>query len=324
VREAGAEAIATGHTLDDQAETLLMRLARGSGIDGLSAMQPVSQIDALKLLRPLLGLPKARLEASLRARGLGWTVDPSNQNPSFERPRLRTLMPALIAAGLTPEAIATSARRLARGRAVLDQAAAQACRLFVGVHEAGYFEVDRHGFDQLAEDLRLRLLGRLLGRIGPPGAFERMARLELLMARLAAEPRLGLSLGGCLIQAGPDKILVLREPGREGLPRLTLSPGESADWDRRWRIDLSAGAPATIAVRALETADFQGEIAAAGKASGAPRKALLATPSAWSGSTLIAAPLLGLSSPEISFAALLSLDNLLAPRANDVATISEP
>ena len=305
--EAGAQALATGHTIDDQAETLLMRLARGSGVDGLAAMAPMSQLGELLLLRPLLGLPKARLEASLRARGIGWVTDPSNANPAFERPRLRAAMPTLEAAGLTAQAIATSARRLARGRAALEQITGEAAKRIVTIHDEGYFGIARAGFDALPHDIRLRLLGRLIGRLGTPDQPERLARLERLVGELVKEAHPTASLAGCLIKAGPDRITVLREPGREGLPSLILAPGASADWDRRCHVALSASAPDRVTIRALEEADFHAHIAAAARASGLPRAVLLTCPSAWRGPDLIAMPVLGFLSPEVAFAPSLSL-----------------
>jgi len=305
--ESGAQALATGHTLDDQAETLLMRLARGSGVDGLAAMAPVSQLGELRLLRPLLGLPKARLEASLRTRSIAWITDPSNANPAFERPRLRAIMPALEAAGLTAHAIATSARRLARGRAALEQITGEAARRIVIIHDEGYFDIARADFDALPQDIRLRLLGRLIARLGTPEQPERLARLERLVTELERESHPAASLAGCLIKAGPDRITLIREPGREGLPVLTLAPGASADWDRRCHIAVAASAPGGLTIRALTEADVHEHIAAAARASGLPRAVLLTCPSAWRGPDLIAMPVLGFLSADVAFTPGLSL-----------------
>ena len=118
----GMATLLTAHTRDDQAETLLMRLARGSGLDGLAAMapwveaRPGGEIGALQIVRPLLGVAKARLRATLEQRGVGWIEDPSNQSPAFERTRWRAARGHLEALGLSDEMLASSARRL-RGRA---------------------------------------------------------------------------------------------------------------------------------------------------------------------------------------------------------------
>src|SRR4051812_31715764 len=98
-RAFGATHILTGHTRDDQAETLLMRMARGSGVAGLAAMARQSQREGVVLARPLLQLSKSRLVATLTGAKLGFVVDPSNRDLSFTRPRFRALMPALAAEG---------------------------------------------------------------------------------------------------------------------------------------------------------------------------------------------------------------------------------
>src|SRR6266481_8543833 len=98
-RQSHATHILTAHTRDDQAETLLMRLLRGSGIAGLAAMARESERDGLLLARPFLDLSKARLIATLKKARVGFAEDPTNRDTSFTRPRLRTLMPILAAEG---------------------------------------------------------------------------------------------------------------------------------------------------------------------------------------------------------------------------------
>src|SRR5205085_6849338 len=110
-----------GHTRDDQAETFLMRLARGSGIDGLAAMPergplPVRQYSSVELLRPLLQFSRDSLRNHLRQRGAVWLEDPMNHDPAFARVRVRQLIPAMVAAGLTPERIADASKHIGRAR----------------------------------------------------------------------------------------------------------------------------------------------------------------------------------------------------------------
>ena len=91
-------AIVTAHQLDDQAETVLMRLARGSGLDGLAAIPAESRWAGMPVLRPLLDVPKARLVATLEAEGIAFAEDASNHDPRFERARLRGCGDALVRA----------------------------------------------------------------------------------------------------------------------------------------------------------------------------------------------------------------------------------
>src|SRR6202022_1937497 len=113
-RQNRATHILTAHTRDDQAETLLMRLLRGSGIAGLAAMGRESERDGLLLARPFLHVSKSQLIATLKRAKLGFADDPTNRDPSFTRPRLRTLMPVLAAEGGDTRNLARLASRLAR------------------------------------------------------------------------------------------------------------------------------------------------------------------------------------------------------------------
>ena len=127
LRKHGIATLYVGHTLDDQAETFLLRLGRGSGLDGLSAMRalapfPVSEFEDLNLARPMLGISRAALRAYLKTLNQSWLDDPMNSEARFARSRIRHLMPALEAAGLAPSRIADAANHLARARAALELA----------------------------------------------------------------------------------------------------------------------------------------------------------------------------------------------------------
>ena len=125
--------IVVGHHEDDQAETVLMRLARGSGLDGLSGMRdeehvsPADGANGYTIVRPLLRTPKARLMATLQAAGRSWKEDPSNHAPEFERVRMRQALETLRGLGIGSAEIGRSAWRLSRARrAVLAGAEAAA------------------------------------------------------------------------------------------------------------------------------------------------------------------------------------------------------
>jgi tRNA(Ile)-lysidine synthase len=122
-RALGAEAILTAHHADDQAETVLFRLLRGSGVAGLSGMEALTLRDGITLARPLLGVRKADLVADLRARGEAFVDDPSNVDPRFARTRLRALLRELGGEGLDALNLARLARRMAEADAALDGAA---------------------------------------------------------------------------------------------------------------------------------------------------------------------------------------------------------
>src|SRR5262245_23453352 len=168
MRRVGLTVLATAHTAEDQAETLLMRLARGSGVDGLGAMAPWTALAPptapgereILLARPLLAVAKARLRAALAARGVSWLEDESNAAPRFERSRLRAAQETLLRLGLRPDSLGLSAQRLQGARAALDWAVAEFCRTegSYRVDPTGLIRLDAAAWGALPSELRLRVL----------------------------------------------------------------------------------------------------------------------------------------------------------------------
>jgi len=256
VRRHGLAALLTAHTLDDQVETLLMRLARGSGLDGLAAMAPSARLGGLLLLRPLLEVPKARLLATLAARGISWIEDPSNQSPAFERTRLRAVRAGLEPLGLAGPAPALSARRLRRARSALEAVTDDVCAEAAGlVHTdpCGAFAVNRVRLGGLPEEIALRVLARCIAAAGGLRQPPPLAKLEAIGEALRAEAgaRASWTLGRAGIAAGTDAVTIGREPGREPLPRLTVEAGAEVLWDGRFAVRVGRGIAGSVEVGAV-------------------------------------------------------------------------
>jgi len=249
--------LVTAHHLDDQAETFLMRLKRGSGLDGLAAIPEASTWSGIAVLRPLLDMPKARLAATLTAAGLGWAEDPSNSDQRFERARMRASGEALSKLGLTAEALARSAQRLRRARVALDDAA----QAFLGNHgamsDAGYCLVDRSALAVAPEEIALRVLARAVNAVSGREKPLQLAKLESLLESLGENPKSAHTLGGCRLQPIGERLGVFRETRGTGLPSLRLSPGERALWDNRFAVELQRSAPAPVTVAALGEARWR-------------------------------------------------------------------
>ncbi len=180
-RAVGASHIFTAHTRDDQAETFIMRLSRGSGIGGLAAMARQSARDGVMLARPLLDVPKVHLIATLRKAGIDFAEDPSNRDPRFARPRLRELMPVLASEGADARNLVRLASRLARANAALDIMTEGAERYLASFDafdgRAGF---DLGAFSALSDEIRVRLLLRAIDRAGHEGPAE-LGKVEALL-----------------------------------------------------------------------------------------------------------------------------------------------
>ena len=223
-RSNGATHILTAHTRDDQAETLLMRMLRGSGIAGLAAMTRVSEREGLWLARPLLDVSKAQLVATLNRARINFADDPTNRDVSYTRPRLRALMPALAAEGGDSKNLARLAARLARANAALEVLADGAERYLAlrDRNDAARFGFDAATFAGLAEEIRLRLLKRAIDRVGHEGPAE-LGKLEAVLAVLdqaiaAGGSRQKLTLAGAMVTLIGGRIHVEPAPPRRAKP----------------------------------------------------------------------------------------------------------
>jgi tRNA(Ile)-lysidine synthase len=289
----GIPAIATAHTLDDQAETFLMRLKRGSGLDGLAAIPSRGEWAGIIILRPFLDMPKARLVATLDAAGIGFISDPSNLDLKFERGRLRKQREALAALGFEPEAIALSARRLRRAREALDREAREFLAAHSVMSEAGYALLDRDALLAAPQEIALRALAQLISAVGGRGEPARLAKLEALLEALAAHPQKGHTLGRCRIAPVRGQLGIFREARKSGLPVARLRPGEQALWDNRFHIELGRRAPGPVQVRALGESGWRVLRARHAMPESVPALAGRTLPACWRGEVLLGLPQLG-------------------------------
>ncbi|MBX6369742.1 MAG: tRNA lysidine(34) synthetase TilS [Rhodospirillales bacterium] len=223
------------HHREDQAETLVLRLGRGSGLDGLAGMAAVVERDACRILRPLLAFPRAALAAWLQAEGQAWIEDPSNRAERFARVRVRS---ALAAAGASPARLLLAARNLGRARAALEAEVDALLGRSVALDPAGFALADPDPLLGASEEVRLRALARLVTTVGGNEHPPRLERLERLASRLG-ESR---TLGGCRVLPWRGRLLVCREPALVE-PPVALEPGRTVRWDGRFLARLAPDAP---------------------------------------------------------------------------------
>ena len=288
----GLGAVLLGHTRDDVAETFLMRLARGSGVDGLSAMAPRRAAAGTLWLRPLLGLSRGELRSELARRGLTWVEDPSNEDPRFDRTRARQALAALAPLGIGVETLAATAGRLASASAVLRGVAAEAAARVVRQGPAGEALIDAAAFADLPAEIARRILAGVLVWIASADYPPRHEALEALAAGLRHGR--GATLHGCQVSVTAGVILACREA--QAVAALEVpAPGL---WDGRWHLagpvrgaDAGAASAGGLTVRALGEEGLA--LCPDWRATGAARAALVAAPAVWQGDRLVAAPLAG-------------------------------
>jgi tRNA(Ile)-lysidine synthase len=201
-------ALYVAHTADDQAETFLLRLMRGSGLDGLAAMRaiapyPLASFAQLSVVRPLLTLARKDVRGHLAAKKITWLADPMNEDDRFARIRLRKLMPALAAAGLSRDRITAAAGHLARAREALDEVTAAVLLRVVRPRDA-VLHVDAAGLTSAPREVALRGFAQLLMAVSGAPYRPRFERLERLFDRLRdGELGGGATLHGCLVFLAP-------------------------------------------------------------------------------------------------------------------------
>lgn len=236
---AGVLHLLVAHHLEDQAETVMLRLGRGSGVDGLAAMAPVVALFDARLLRPLLSVPKAQLVASCQHFGWAPVCDSSNQDQRYRRVQIRDLLPSLAATGITVARLAATARHLGAVRQLLERQTAELAAQALCVDARGFARLDRDYLRQADRVLALRLVAWVLRRVAGHAVAPRFARLERLVARLQADAiPFGVTLGGCRIQAGGARIVIGREAAAMAQP-VPLLPGSSSKlmWDGRFCLE---------------------------------------------------------------------------------------
>jgi tRNA(Ile)-lysidine synthase len=225
------KALYVAHSEDDQAETFLLRLARGSGLDGLSAMHPLAPFplagfQELRVVRPLLETSRKASREWLAAQKHDWIEDPMNDDPKFARVRLRKMLPQLAELGLSTTRIADAASHLSRAREALDS-------MTDGLlSRASRFNGQAAVLDPLRlktapREIGLRALASVLSRVSGEPYRPRFERLERLFdSILAGTLGGGATLHGCRVGPaaredavfGSATLTIAREKGRSGAP----------------------------------------------------------------------------------------------------------
>lgn len=283
----GGARVLLAHTSDDNAETFVMGLGRAAGLDGLTGMRSEFRRGEVTFLRPLLAARREELRDHLRAEGIGWSEDPSNEDRAFTRIRVREALEKLADLGIEAETLGRVMDNLRRSRAALDAVVANLCARAV-TEDRGDLLIAEEALGDQPLDIRRRLLSLALRWVASRDYPPRAAKLAPLLSGQGDMPR---TLHGCLLTREGGTLRIAREP--EAAARHTAPAGTI--WDGRWKIErVDYGrAPLGAEIRSLgeeglrECPDWRD--------TGLPRSSLLASPALWSGERLLSAPLAQLS-----------------------------
>jgi tRNA(Ile)-lysidine synthase len=295
-RAHGVLHLLVAHHAEDQAETLLLRLARGSGLAGLAAMAPIVERPDFRLLRPLLDQPRDRLRAVLAAFGQDWIEDPSNENDAFGRIRFRRAAAVLEGLGLDRARLTLAAANLGRARAAVEAATELLLARAAVLHPEGVATAEPEPMFEAPAEIRLRGLARLLTTIGGAEHPPRLEGLARLADQLVAGQAAARVLHGCAIVLRRGRWLIWREE-RAVAPAVSLTTGAVARWDGRFTAILEDEPPRGEAIR-LGALGKSGAAELRGIVTGPPpphlpRSCWPSLPALWQGGTLVGFPAMG-------------------------------
>lgn len=247
----------TAHHMEDQAETFLMRLLKGSGIDGLAAMAPKSaglSETNITILRPLLGVSKDRLKATLKTKNQEWIEDPSNEKAEFTRIKIRNALKN--SDDLDHKTLVRTAGRLAKVKGFLDDLTENLLAQVFEIHGSGYGVLDRAQFLKAPPEIALRALSKSLVFIGQSDYPPSLEKLKRLFQSLQKPGFKGATLQGCQIFYSPEKMIMIGREARDAAEVLNLDPGQEGLWDRRFKVAFKGG-DAPLKVKALGEQGWQ-------------------------------------------------------------------
>ncbi len=227
------------HHLDDVAESFMLRLQRGSGVDGLAAMPVVHRMQDIRLIRPLLSVTKQQLQCFLQERGQSWVEDPSNQNLHYTRNHIRQFLAAPFAQlppALFTARLAECAKHMGRARIALEEDTACAMVKTLALFPEGYATLERAALAVMPEEIALRVVAAMLTTISGHQYRPRFdALMRLYHAIISPAAFTTTTLWGCVIQEKDSRLLCIRE--YSAIEReIQLAPGIAARWDNRFTL----------------------------------------------------------------------------------------
>ncbi|MCF6302809.1 MAG: tRNA lysidine(34) synthetase TilS [Devosiaceae bacterium] len=236
MRQDNVGVVLSGHHIEDQAETVLMRISSGSGLHGVRGMDAFSNMEGVEIFRPLLDVRPHELSNVLSSVGLKGVQDPSNSDEKYERVRWRKALLRLNELGLNSSRLSKFSKRMARADHALEQICDKLFVSHVNADQFGVLDIEQNVFFSQPDELALRLLSRMIfSGSGGRGSGE-LAQLEKLVSDLADQSFSPCTIAKCSVVKRQDRIFVFREAGRIEGGNLVVRSGKTIVWDQRFRI----------------------------------------------------------------------------------------
>jgi tRNA(Ile)-lysidine synthase len=218
----------TAHNFDDQAETVLMRVYRGSGIDGISGMKAHSSYNSVEILRPLIGIKRTDIESYLKTNKIKWVDDPSNLNERFDRVKIRKLLRSLDDTDVWLERLNLLASNSARSADFINSEVEKTFKKFVHIDKLGFMSLRFTDFNSLHQEIALKILVKILGMFS--GNIQQPRLQNLLKLENSIRNNEDCCLSGVEIKHIKDNIYFIREF------KAIKSKVINGIWDNRFKV----------------------------------------------------------------------------------------
>ncbi len=310
--------LATGHHLDDQAETYLLRLQRGSGVEGLASMPSIQYLHQLRLIRPLLSFPKSRLRATLESASVPWIEDTSNCSLHYDRNRLRHALDTPSTPGHMHKRVAMSAFACGSSRAAQEEWAATLACKYISISPLGYATLARDIFKENATIVAM-IVSKLLHTIRGSKTQPRRENIETILPYFHAPSHKKSTLHGCIIHYSKtlDAFSIFRDSAmiEEEIP---LPCPTQIRWDDRFSLNITASSlSSTAVIKALGKSGYHHIKPHLNNHDATiPPEAIMALPALWQLEDVVYVPyILENSKADIALHALFSPCNALSRTA---------
>ena len=233
----GIEKLLVAHNLQDQAETVLLRIYRGSGIDGIAGINRYIKFNGIEVIRPLLEVNRQQIEDTLKIAEWPWIEDPSNQNLKFDRVKVRQFIEKLPDKGTWLNRINLLASNARRAKDYLHQVTAEKLESCVEFNEFGYASLNLNEFLKLHEEIGLRVLVVIFKALSGKEFKPRLNNLEHLYYKIQSKGLFTVTLGNLKIKSKKSLIIFYRELYALE-EKVALKAGITCVWDHRFQIKL--------------------------------------------------------------------------------------